>query len=191
MSLIFIVLNIQIIISEYQNITIKMYEGLNQSIINENYTKFIQEIYINDELQTNIISTYNLSEEYNTIKLIFNSTLIDCSNMFKNCFNIYEIDFKDFNTSEIEFMYGLFYNCNSLKSIDLSDFYIPKVKAMANLFYNCSSLISLDLSSFDTSKVTRMNHMFFNCKSLNISCILVIEENLILDKFIDVNEEHP
>ena len=94
--LIFIILNVQIIISEYQNITLKIYGGLKQSVINPSYTKYIQEFYINDEIQTNIISTYNLTEKNNTIKLVFNSHLIDCSHMFKDCFNIYEIDFKDF-----------------------------------------------------------------------------------------------
>ena len=135
--IIFIILNIQITISKYQNITLKIYKGPNKSIINPSYIDYIQEIYINGEVKTNIISTYNLTKENNLIKLVFNSTLIDCRNMFKNFFNIYEIDFKDFNTSKIEFMHGLFHNCSSLKSIDLLDWDIPKVKNINSLFYNC------------------------------------------------------
>ena len=141
-----------------------MYEGLNQSIINSSYIKYIQEIYINDELQTNIISTYNLTEEYNTIKLVFNSSLIDCSNMFKNCFKIYEIDFKDFNTSKIEFMHGLFHNCSSLKSIDLSNLDIPKVKDINRLFYKCKSLTSIKLPNFEKPILVSINSMFFFVK---------------------------
>ena len=69
MLLINIVINIQIIISEYQNITLKIFGGFNQSIINENYTKYIQEIYINNEIQTNITSVYDLTEENHRLML--------------------------------------------------------------------------------------------------------------------------
>ncbi len=60
MLLISIIFNIHLTISEYQTITLQIYGGQNQSIINEKYKNFLKEIYINGLNQTNIESRYDL-----------------------------------------------------------------------------------------------------------------------------------
>ncbi len=90
----------------------------------------------------------------------------DCYNLFQDCKNMKKIEFKNFNTSNVENMTGMFDGCIELKTLDLSGFNTSSVKEMYLMFNNCSSLTSLDLSSFNTSNVTEMGSMFSSCSSL-------------------------
>ena len=85
------------------------------------------EVWINNIRQSKINNTYNLKRSENFITLKWYEELESLENMFSNCYNITEINFSDFNTSQ--------------------------VINMVSMFEGCSSLISLDLSNFDTSQV--------------------------------------
>ena len=90
---------------------------------------------------------YNLAQEENNIKLVFNESFIDSENMFSGLINITKINFIKFNALSTN---------------------------MGYMFSGCSKLISLDLSNFDTSSVTNMERMFSSC---NINLILCIYNN--------------
>ena len=62
--------------------------------------------------------------------------------------------------------YRLFYNLTSVKQIDFSNFDTSNVTDMSYMFYYCRPLTSLDLSGFDTSNVTNMSYMFRYCRAL-------------------------
>ncbi|MBO5138329.1 MAG: BspA family leucine-rich repeat surface protein [Bacilli bacterium] len=90
----------------------------------------------------------------------------DSSYLFHNFSALKEIDFSNFDTSNVTTMYSMFYNCRSLTSLDVSNFDTSKVTTMGSMFSGCSNLTSLDVSNFDTSKVITIGFMFSNCSSL-------------------------
>ena len=124
------------------------------------------EVYINNIKQDEVLSQYNFNETDNEIVLLWNETMTRCNCLFLRCKDIYDIDFSNFDTSEVTTMFAMFYECYGLKSLDLSHFDTSKVGNMSWMFVRCESLISLDLSSFNTENVTDMSYMLNECKSL-------------------------
>ena len=90
-----------------------------------------------------------------------------CGDLFRNFEKLIQINFNNnFNTSNVENMYGMFSWCKSLTDLDLSNFNTSKATNMGSMFYACEKLKTLDLSSFDTSNVTSMSWLFRGCSSL-------------------------
>jgi surface protein len=104
--------------------------------------------------------------------------------MFRGCSDITEIDFSNFNTSNVTIMQRMFFDCSSLTSLNLSNFNTSQVTRMNGMFYKCSSLTSLNLSNFNTSQVTEINNMFDGCINLeyinfqNFQYIIGWDENI-------------
>ena len=117
----------------------------------------------------------------------------NCSIMFRHMKYITNINFNNFNTSNVDNMSDMFYGCEYLTNIDLTNFNTSNVTDMnfmfnecyrlieikgienfntsnvdnmRNMFTHCNNLTSLDVSNFDTSKVTDMESMFANCNKL-------------------------
>jgi len=150
------------------NITLKIKGTGTKQIFSSNsrFTNYPNEVYINGNKQNVVTHSYNLNQEDNFIELIWNNLINSCVCMFFECSDITEIDFSNFNTSNVEYMNQMFYGCSSLTSLNLSNFETSKVKSMWSTFNRCSSLTSLNLSNFDTSQVTEMDYMFKHCSSL-------------------------
>ena len=152
----------------------------------------IKENYNNDD-------TYNLPEEENTVEYFWEDVQItNCAIMFYKCENLIEIDFSNFNTSNVNSTRRMFFGCTNLKSLNLSNFNTSKVKYMIEMFYICYSLTSLDLSNFDTSKAFYtydsirhgMYYMFYNCSSLaylNLFNFKILENFYIFNIFYKCN----
>ena len=146
----------------------------NMKIYSENYLSEKPDIIIiiNNNInytKTNIVNTYyfNSSENYiNDIKLIWDKPINSTINMFKNCYNIIEIDLSSFDTTSVTTMESMFTGCSLLTSINLSNFETFSVTKMNGMFSGCSLIESLDLSSFDSASVTTMEGMFSGCSSL-------------------------
>ena len=102
------------------------------------------------------------SKDMNIIKIKWDDIILTTRNMFKNCYNITEIDLSNFDISKVKDISKMFFNCTSLASLNLSNFKTSLVKDMSYMFYACQSLISLNLSKFNTLEVINMNNMFFN-----------------------------
>ena len=162
-----------------------------QKIFNDSI-KQPDKIIINDVYQNDITNYYQLNETYNEIKLIWNKTMDNCKQIFKDCLNIISIDFSsfdtslvtdmsnmfsgcsslsylnisNFNTTAVRYMYNMFSGCSSLKNLNLSSFYTSNVLSMIGMFKGCTSLLSLNLSNFNTSSVTGIYEMFRDCSSL-------------------------
>ena len=100
-------------------------------------------------------------------------------NMFFGCSNLESINFRNFDTSSVTSMGHLFENCYKLKSLDLSKFNTSKTENMIRMFYNCNSLIFLEVSSFDTSSVNTMNSMFYKCYQLTSLNLLNFNTSLV------------
>ena len=134
------------------------------------------EIHVNGVNMTNNNYLQNMDKTENEIMLIWNDNMktriTSSSYLFRDCYDITEMDLSYFNMSEITWMDEMFYNCKALTSIKFGKFSTEKVTTLNSMFYNCSSLEYVDLSSFNTSKVVTMRLMFYGCwslKSINLS----------------------
>ena len=157
---------------KYSLITLKINKTGNISIFGKTslckyyYAPFPDEIYINENNQSELNSTYYLNDTENIIKLIWKSDITRTGCMFHSCSDITEINFSDFDSSHVTNMEYMFYGCSSLSSVDFSNFNSSLVSSMIYMFYGCSSLASVDLSNFNNNVVLSMAYMFYGCSSL-------------------------
>lgn len=92
------------------------------------------------------------------------SQVSNMSDMFSNCSSLKSvIGLKTANATNMDHMFS---GCSSLESLDVSGFNTSNVTDMGGMFYGCSSLKSLDVSGFNTSNVTDMSNMFSGCRNL-------------------------
>ena len=123
-------------------------------------------IYINGVKKLDISDKYQFTKSPNFVKLEWNNINNNCNCLFKDCTDIVDIDF-----SEFDFTFGLaakkmFYNCKSLTSIDLYSYGKIKFQEIAEMFSYCESLIYIDTSQFDISGLSDTHGMFRGCHSL-------------------------
>ena len=126
-------------------------------------------LYINNKEE--IYERYIISNKIgiNEIILKFNYSLKNIENMFRDCINIIEINFINFNCLYLGSMKQMFYNCMNLEKINLFFYDIKNVYSMSGIFYGCSSLKNIsDISKWNTEGVYNMSYMFYNCSSLKI-----------------------
>ena len=124
------------------------------------------EVFINDEKLENIEYQYNFETTDNIIQLIWNNPGENWGCLFKNCINIIEIDFSQFDFSKLIQANSMFHNCKSLTSLNINDFGKVKLKDAGSIFRGMTSLISINLSNFDMTEVTDIGGMFWDCASL-------------------------
>ena len=149
---------IHFIDSYFSNITLKVKGPGNNIIFWSNTQEFSPNyypnlIYIND-IQQNIINhSFYFNETENKVKLVWNNSITNCKNMFKNCPSILEIDLSEFDNSKVIEMYNMFDGCQSLTSINFDNINTSQLILMGYMFNRCPSLNSINLSNFNTSKL--------------------------------------
>ena len=135
-------------------------------------SKYFQTIYypfkvfINGVEQNKVNYSYYFNNSDNYVELFWDHNRINCGNMFKECSNIYEINFPNFDSSKVETMNSMFRDCILLTSLNLSNFDTSNVKNMQNMFNSCKLITSLDLSNFNTSQVNYIDDIFDECSNL-------------------------
>ncbi len=145
-----------------------------QKILSDKYgfnPDYIDNIYVNNDpleppLEYIGKTIYHLTEQINTITIIFKNQITNCEHMFDSLSNIIYIDLSNFNSSLVTLMNSMFCGCSGLKSLNLNNFITSEVVDMSSMFTGCNSLTSLNLNSFDTSKVSSMSFMFNGCSTL-------------------------
>ena len=163
--------------SQYSYITIKIngtgyfkvYSNYKNNEWNSHNFPHPNEIHINGINQSSIYYSQSLNQTENIIKLIWNDNIkniFSTSYMFRDCYNITEIDLSNFDTTNVYWMDYMFDNCYELTSINFTNINTFRVTDMANMFWNCKSLTSINLENFVTSKVKNMTGMFRGCLSL-------------------------
>ncbi|MBQ7575271.1 MAG: BspA family leucine-rich repeat surface protein [Bacteroidales bacterium] len=105
------------------------------------------------------VTTLDLSS-FNTAKV---TTM---NSMFRNCFNLKNVNLGSFNTASVKNMAYMFNHCDELETLDLSNFNTANDTTMAYMFGNNPKLKNLNISSFRTANVQNMNNMFRSCSSL-------------------------
>ena len=91
---------------------------------------------------------------------------ISTANMFENCYELESFDFANIDTHNVTDMSGMFHSCTSLERIDFRTLDTASVTNMNSMFAYCEALKAIDLSGFDTSNVTDMGNMFRYCEQL-------------------------
>ena len=105
--------------------------------------------------------------------------------IFYRCNNLANIDFSDWETSNIEDMNYMLARCSSLTSV--TGLNTQSALYMDSTFYYCSSLF--EVSELDTNKVIHMPNIFSNCTSLPsvfpwaIDCSNIINDLSLKDMF--------
>ena len=98
--------------------------------------------------------------------------------MFSQCGDITEIDFSNFDTSNVEIMNNMFRDCKLLTSLNLSNFKTPNLKKMEHMFDRCYKLEYINMKNFNDNS---LNNRYDDYKNIF---------NLIPDRIvICINEE--
>ena len=147
------------------------------------FTSLPDIIYVNGNPQTVNIYASNLVDSINTIKMIWNNYLVDCSCMFADIKSITEVDLSNFDFSKVTSMRAMFINCSSLISIDLSNLDTTKLKDMHATFARCYLLKSINFNNFYTSSVTDMRALFFECNSLENLNLYTFDTSSVTDMY--------
>ena len=102
------------------------------------------------------------------ILLIFNISFTDCSHMFDSCNRIINIDFSNFDTTNVTNMSNMFDSCYLLRTLTgISKWNTANVTNISDMFTCCYSLESLpDISNWNTTSVINMSSLFYDCESL-------------------------
>ena len=155
-------------IKSYSSIITLKIKGIGyENILNSSFDPYPDQINLNEKIIDNPEKKEILLErQENIIKLKWNENIKSCKNMFSGLSNLIDINFTNFDTSEVTEMEEMFRDCSSLTSLDLSNFNTNLVSKMSYMFANCSTLISLDLSNFKTSSVKDIYGIFKDCYSL-------------------------
>ena len=172
---IYFLIDILLIKCEENSITIsiKANEIREYKIIDSQYIDLIVNLYINGDEGGPIQDKINIASTntYN-IKMVFNSRITNCSNMFFDCKDIETINLSNIDLSFSTNFTNMFSGCKSLKSIDLSSLKYAKIYNMSRMFYGCSELKSVDLSHLDLSSLKDKDSVFKDCinlESINFS----------------------
>jgi len=138
----------------------------NNKILSEKFKTLPDKIKINSKDVDPNITSYVFSTPNNTIQLIWEDQLRDCSYMFSECSTIASLDFSNFDSSKCVDMSKMFYKCYELEYLNISNLDTSSATDINNMFFGCEKLTTLDLSNFDTSKVVNMDCLFVFCKKI-------------------------
>ena len=140
-------------------------------ILSQNFQTSPDKIIINSMVVDSKTISYKFTTSNNTIQLIWDNQITNCSYMFSGCKTITGLDFSNFNSSNVVDMNQMFYQCNELEYLNISNLDTSSVTNMNMMFFGCLKITSIDISNFDTSKVVNMDALFDYCeniKSLNL-----------------------
>ena len=165
-------------------------EGLNK-VFDSGLSVYPKRILINGVEQNSISTSYEFEDSqngYNKVELIWDNIVSNCCNMFRGCSNITEIDFSNFDSSEVNHMNSMFKDCTSLTSLDLSNFDISNVWCIEYMFSGCSKLEYINIEKFSNNRIESGHYtdMFYGIPKNAVVCLNGNEEN-ILSKLSDQN----
>ena len=100
------------------------------------------EVYINGENQSQILTSYNYKEDINNVTLIWKKKINTTNRLFYHCQQITEIDLSHFDTSEVISMSEMFSGCTELTSVNLANLNASKLTETQtqDIFVDCPAL---------------------------------------------------
>ena len=92
---------------------------------------------------------------------------IECGSLFAGCSSLTEIDFTNFDTSQVRGATSMFNGCTSIKDIDLSTVQTANIQSLGKMFANCIELENVDLTGLNLLENVNVYCMFDNCFKLD------------------------
>lgn len=86
--------------------------------------------------------------------------------MFEGCRQVTELDLSKLNMESIEDASYMFHKCDLLRYVTFGDINMKMIKQTTKMFRWCSSLESVNLGKMDTDSIENMESMFAECFSL-------------------------
>ena len=101
--------------------------------------------------------------------------------MFNGCSNITEIDFSNFDSSEVTLMNSIFKDWSSLTSLDLSNFDISNVGCIKYIFYGFSKLEYINREKFSNNWIESGHYtdMSYGIPKNDVVYLNINEENIL------------
>ncbi len=133
--------------------------------------KFAKAVPSGDYKDTYVrIDTYiRLYRSGNKIAFVYPGNIlspIECGSLFAGLEKLTEIDFANFDTTNLRGVSSMFYGCTSLENIDVSSFHTENVLSFSKMFGGCTSLTSIDLTNFKMDGNANIYSMFEGCVAL-------------------------
>ena len=166
---------------------IKEYKNLTRI----DFVDSVPEGYVDSYVRINkYIHVYQDQNDKNRIAFVYSGKIVapyDASSLFAGCSSLQEINFKNFDTTNILFATSMFNGCLSIEQLDLSKFSTPKLLYLSTLFENCENLRELDISGFDIKEAAQVADMLKGCQNLvSLHAPSALEKNIQLPfHFID------
>lgn len=132
--------------------TFEELQSINLECLNTQYATTMQEWF---SYCTNLRTITGLDklETYNVINM---------QQMFQQCYELTNLDFKSFDTSNVTNMSYMFHNCYKLMELNLNQFNTDKVTTTKNMFANCGNLKTIHLENANFNSVTDTGAMFYD-----------------------------
>lgn len=166
--------------NHYNNITLTVNGKGTRTVLSELFAELPNKVIINGN-NMDVTNEYNLTDQNNTVTLVWDNLIDNTNSMFKDCSDITRIDLSNFETSSVINMDNMFSGASSLTSLDLSNWDTSNVQYMNNMFSGTSSLTSLNLSNWDTSQVIDMSGMFYGANP-NLQVTIGCENTNLIDQ---------
>lgn len=134
----------------------------------QHYLHYIEDCGLDPVMPFNASSCYKMFADYRILNEIDfsnfdTSNIITMESMFECSIYLEHLDLSTFNTKKLRNMNYMFCKCTYTISINLSSFNTEEVDLMAGVFRQCKHLEELDLRNFSTVHVTDMDEMFSRC----------------------------
>ena len=104
-----------------------------QEVINQGFTPIPHEIFVNGEKKAEDSRTCELEGETSNITLKFNTQLLSCGDMFNSLQNLIEIDFSDFDSSQVTSMKSMFWGCPNLEKVHFGNINTSSLKEIEKM----------------------------------------------------------
>ena len=129
-------------------------------------------------------ATFDFTGEI-TININFFINVNSLARLFENVPQLKEVNFTDFNMSEVTNMDSAFSGCTSLENVFFDGVDSRNLQTMNFLFKNCTNLKNVNLSPLNILNVATMNSPFQGCHNLqvNISSFPKISDDFLLGTF--------
>ena len=124
-----------------------------------------------------------------TININFFVKVNSLEKLFENISQLKEVNFSNFDMSEVTNLNSIFSGCSSLENVSFYGVDSRNLQTINFLFKNCINLKNVDLSPLNILNVVTMNSPFQGCQNLtiNISTFPKINDDFILGTYSNVN----
>ena len=128
------------------------------SLVNGNAANHIVQVYVDGVEKGNVNQITFDSVKQHKVKIVFDDSLTDMSNMFANV-KMSTISLSDLNASNVTNMNSMFRGCTNLKTINVGLLDTTNVIDMGYMLADSSNLEIVSLAGLNTSNVTTMEGM--------------------------------